>query len=285
MTDKGIGKSLLLACHSANMPLQLCSGVNTQMFVKTFAAILVAAGIGMAVHPAMAQEDQPLTPKQVDGVQKIIRAYLMEHPETITDAVEALREKMRAQAETDAKKAIVAYKDELFDSKDDPIAGNPKGDVTLVEFFDYNCGFCKQTMEPMFEAVKADGKVKIVFKEFPILTDDSIIASRVALAAKKQGKYDDIHRAFMKFRGRLDEKAIWRVATDTGLNIDQIKHDMSSPEIDKQLHRTKELARDLDIGGTPAFIIGDRVMSGALDQQVLKQLFEVNRKGTKAAQQ
>jgi protein-disulfide isomerase len=255
------------------------------MFVKTFAAILIAAGIGMASLPAVAQEDAPLTPKQVDGVQKIIRAYLLEHPEVISDAVEALREKMRAQSEADSKKAILSYKDELFDSKDDPIAGNPKGDVTLVEFFDYNCGFCKQTMDAMFDAAKADGKVKIVLKDFPILTDDSTIAARVALAAKKQGKYDDIHRAFMKYRGRLDEKAIWHVAADTGLNIDQIKRDMGSPDIDKQLRRTRELAHDLDIGGTPAFIIGDRIMSGALDQQVLKQLFEVNRKNGKTAAQ
>ena len=205
-------------------------GVCPSMIAKTLAAVLVAFGLAAAVtQPAAAQQDPALSDQQVEAVRKMVKAYLMEHPEVISDAVEALREKMRVQAETDAKKAIDTYKDELNNAKDDPVAGNPKGDVTLVEFFDYNCGFCKQTMDAMFEAAKADGKVKLVFKEFPILTDNSVVAARVALAAKKQGKYDEIHRAFMKFRGRLDEKEVWKLAAEAGLNIDQIKRDMARP--------------------------------------------------------
>jgi protein-disulfide isomerase len=254
------------------------------MIAKTLAALLVVFSIGVAARPAAAQEDQPLTPRQVEAVRKVVKAYLMEHPEVISDAIEALREKMRVEADSDAKKAIDAYKDELFNAKDDPVAGNPKGDVTLVEFFDYNCGFCKQTMDAMFDAVKADGKVKLVFKEFPILTDDSVVGSRIALAAVKQGKYDDIHRAFMKYHGRLDEKAMWKLAADAGINIDQVKRDVAAPEIDKQLHRNMELAHALDISGTPAFVIGDHILSGAMEQAVFRQLFDNARKA-KTAQQ
>ncbi|MDA8231666.1 MAG: DsbA family protein [Magnetospirillum sp.] len=255
------------------------------MIAKTFAAVFVVLGLGFAASPAIAQEDVPLTPKQVDGVRKIVRDYLMEHPEVIGEAIEALREKMRLQAEADAKKSIDAYKEELFNGKDDPVAGNPKGDVTLVEFFDYNCPFCKQSMEPLLDAVKADGKVKVVFKEFPILTDDSMVASRVALAAKKQGKYDEVYRAFMKYRGQLDEKAIWRLAAEAGVNVDQARKDAASPEIQKQIRRNQEIAHALDIGGTPTFIVGDHILSSALDQGGFKQLFESARKGTPQPQQ
>ncbi|MGE5548034.1 MAG: DsbA family protein [Solirubrobacterales bacterium] len=248
------------------------------MIRKTLAAALFATGIALTVHPAVAQESV-FTDKQADAVRKIVRDYLMEHPEVIGEAVEALREKMRAQADAEAKKAVVARKDDLFAAKDDPVAGNPKGDVTLVEFFDYNCGYCKLTMDPMSEAVKADGKVKVVYKEFPILSEESVAAARVALAAKKQGKYDEVHRAFMKYRGKLDEKAIFRLAGDAGANVDQLKKEMMAPEIEQQIKKNIELAHALDIGSTPTFVIGDRILSGAMEGQVFKQLIDITRKG------
>jgi protein-disulfide isomerase len=248
------------------------------MIAKTFAAILLAAGVALAAVPAHAQEDQSLSPKQAEAVRKIIKDYLMQNPEVIGEAIEALREKMRVQAEVDAKKAIEARKDELTKNADDPVAGNPKGDITLVEFFDYNCGFCKQTYDGLWDAVKADGKVRVVLKEFPILGPDSVTAARIALVAKAQGKYDDVHRAFMKYRGRLDEKTAFRLAAEAGLKEDQLRKDISAPEIDKQLKRNMDLATALEIGGTPAFVVGDKVVQSALDQATLKQLFDVARK-------
>jgi protein-disulfide isomerase len=204
----------------------------------------------------------------------------MEHPEVLGEALEALREKMRAQAEADARKMMEARKDEIYKSPDDAVGGNLKGDLTIVEFFDYNCGFCKQAYESMWEAVKADGKVRVVLKELPILGPDSITAARVALVAKAQGqaKYDEIHRAFMKFRGRLDEKAIFRLAGEAGMNVDQLKKDIGGADIDRQLKKTSDLARSLEISGTPTFIIGDRIISSALDQPTLKQLMDAARR-------
>jgi protein-disulfide isomerase len=250
------------------------------MIAKTFAALFVAAGLVLTAAPASAQEDTPLSPKQAEAVRKVVRDYLMEHPEVLTEALESLREKMRVQSEADARKMLEARKDEIFKSADDPVAGNLKGDVTIVEFFDYNCGFCKQTFDAMWEAVKADGKVRVVLKEYPILGPESVIAARVALVAKaqSQAKYDEFHRAMMKFRGRLDEKSIMRVAGDVGLNVEQVKKDMMGPDIDRQLKKTFELAHALDIGGTPTFIIGDRVVSSALDQPTIKQLVDIARK-------
>jgi protein-disulfide isomerase len=247
------------------------------MTPKFLAALVVAAGAAV-VQPAFAQEDQPFNPRQIEGVRKIVRDYLMEHPEVIGEAIEALREKMRAQAEQDAKKSIEAYKAELFDNKDDPVIGNPKGDVVMVEFFDYNCGFCKQVVEAMIEAAKADGNVKIVLKDFPILTEESASVARLAVASKKQGKYEDFYRALMKYRGRLDDKTALKLAAEAGLNADQLKKDAAAPEVAKQLRRNAEIARALDISGTPAFVVGDRVVSGALEQNIFRQLFAAARK-------
>jgi len=261
------------------------------MIRKSFGALgALLLGLTLAV-PAQAQEDQTFNAQQTDAIRKIVRNYLMEHPEVIGEAIEALREKMRAQAEADAKKAIEARKDEIFNAKDDPVAGNAKGDVVLVEFFDYNCPYCKVVLDPMLEAIKADGKARVVFKELPILSEDSLTAARVALAAKKQGKYDEVHRAFMKYRGKLDEKTIFRLAGEAGANVEQLKKEMMAPEIDAQLQKNMALAHALDIASTPTFIIAGadgsaaRTLSGAVEGQVFSQLIKLTRNGGKAGGQ
>ncbi|MBI5163180.1 MAG: DsbA family protein [Magnetospirillum sp.] len=251
------------------------------MIRKFLAAALVAAVFAL---PAAAQ-DSGFNDRQREDIERVVRAYLMKHPEVIAESIEALREKMRLSAEADAKKMIEAHAGELFRGSEDPVAGNPKGDVVLVEFFDYNCGFCRQTMETMFDAAKADGKVKIVFKEYPILSEDSEAAAKVALAARKLGKYEEVHRAFMKHRGPLDEKTAYRLAADVGLAADQLKKEANSPDIAKQLRKNRELAHALDIGSTPTWVIGDRIQSGAVEAQVFKQMFDITRKGGKLPQQ
>jgi len=260
--------------------------MNRKSFAASAALFL---GLTLAAQPSLAQE-QTFNEKQTEAIRKIVREYLMEHPEVIGEAVEALREKMRVQAEADSKKAIEARKDELFNAKDDPVIGNAKADVVLVEFFDYNCPYCKVVLDPMVEAMKADGKTRIVFKEMPILSDDSTTAARVALAAKKQGKYEEVHRAFMKFRGKLDDKTIFRLAGEAGANVEQIRKEMMSPEIEKQIRKNIELAHALDIASTPTFVVADanggaaRVLSGAIEGQVFRQLFDITRKGGKLQQ-
>lgn len=257
---------------------------------KIFAACAaLVLGLCLGLPAARAQENQTFNEKQTDAIRKVVRDYLMEHPEVIGEAIESLREKMRAQAEDEAKKAITARKDELFNAKDDPVAGNAKGDVVVVEFFDYNCPYCKVVLDPLMEAAKADGKTKVVFKEMPILSEDSVTAARVALAARKQGKYEEVHRALMKFRGKLDDKAIFRLAGEAGANVDQIKKEMMAPEIDAQIKKNMELAHALDIASTPSFVVADaggnaaRILSGAIEGQMFRQLFTITRNGGKAS--
>jgi protein-disulfide isomerase len=247
--------------------------------LKRLAAVAVVALLGFA-SSAQAQEEQPLSQKQQDAVKKIVREYIMANPEIIRDAIEALREKQRLEAEEEARKALVERGKEIFEDPDSPVLGNPQGDVTLVEFFDYRCTYCKGVAEAMFSIAKADGKLRLVFKELPILGPESVYAAKAALAARAQNKYEDFHRAMMKVRGVVNEDTILKTAQSVGLDVEKLKKDMTQPAVEDQLKRNMELARSLDINGTPAFIIGDRIIPGVVDADTMKKLIEQSRKPT-----
>jgi protein-disulfide isomerase len=239
--------------------------------VALLASMLMAA-------PARAQEEQPLNSKQSEAVKKLIRDYLMDNPQVIAEALEALREKERLVAEQDAQRALKDLKEEIQNDPEAPVAGNPKGDVVLVEFFDYRCTYCKSVSDTIFETVAKDGKIKLVLKEFPILGPESVLASRAALASRAQKKYIEFHRALMKVRGPLNEQTIMKTASDVGLNVDQLRKDMQSTDVENALRKNLTLARALNLAGTPTFIIGDRIIPTAVDQATLKQLVDQARK-------
>ncbi len=256
------------------------------MSFRTLAAAALLAG-SMTALPlaAHAQEDQPLTQKQQDAVKKMIHDYIMENPSVIVEAFEAMREKEQLAIETSAKKALTDRKAEVYNLKNDPaspVLGNPDGDVTIVEFFDYRCPYCKAVSDAVFDAVKADGKVRLVMKELPVLGPDSVLASRAALAARSQKKYAEFHRALMHSKGQLNEQVIYKIAADAGLNVEKLKKDMEDDQIDKVIKDNLDLARSLNVTGTPGFIVGDQVVPGAVSPQALKQLIDQARKPTKA---
>jgi protein-disulfide isomerase len=196
----------------------------------------------------------------------------------IVEALQSAEDKMKAQSEENARAAVAQRRQELLEDPTAPIAGNPKGNVTIVEFFDYRCPYCKQ-VEPALEALlKEDRELRIVYKELPILGKDSVYATRVALAARKQGTYDKFHAAMMAAKGQIDEKAVLQVAGDSGLDIERIKSDMVSAEIDDIIKRNYELAQALEIHGTPAFVIGDELVAGAIDIDTMKRKIAAARK-------
>ncbi len=159
-----------------------------------------------------------------------------------------------------------------------PIGGNAKGDVTIVEFFDYRCPYCKQ-VEPSLDALlREDERLRVVYKEWPILGKDSVYASRVALAAVKQGKYDVFHSAMMATQGQINEEVILKVANSVGLDVAKIKADMNTAEIEDILTRNKNLAEALGIHGTPAWVIGDEMIAGAVDIATMKAKIAAVRK-------
>lgn len=222
---------------------------------------------------------QSSMPKDRASLDQAIHDYLMAHPEVILDALKAAQQQADAQAVEQSRLVIATKRKELLDSPDDLVQGNPKGDVTLVEFFDYRCPYCKQ-IEPSLDALlKEDGKLRIVYKEFPILGEASVYAAHVALAAKKQGKYAEFHRAMMGTKGDIGDETALNVATSLGLDASRIKADMSAPEVDKVIDKNYALADALSIQGTPAIIVGDTLIPGAVDLDTLRKDIAAARAG------
>jgi protein-disulfide isomerase len=242
-----------------------------------FAAMAMLA---CALRPAAAQTDtKSFTPEQTQSIEQIVRDYLMRHPEVILEAVDALEQKRKAESEQQQREAVIAHRAEIFEDATAPVLGAATANVTLVEFFDYKCPYCKQMTAPMMRMLQDDKNLRIVFKELPILGPDSVIAARAALAAQRQGKYQPMHEALMRTRGTFDEATILRIAGEVGLDIQKLKADMNAPEFMQILERNRRLARDLQITGTPAFVIGERLIPGAVDPETLVKLIaEARRK-------
>ena len=212
-------------------------------------------------------------------IKEIVREILKENPELMLDAIQSLEAREREEAATKSARALTEYRSRLERDAADPVGGNAKGDVTLVAFLDYKCPYCKQVSDQLFKAVQADGKVRLVFKELPILGRESRIAAHAALAAMSQGKYLAIHKALLAERGPLDEANVMRIAGTVGLDTAKLKVDMAKGEIDALIKRNLELAHVLDIRGTPAFVIGNELIPGAVDATALRAAIDKARGG------
>ena len=236
-------------------------------------AVLLAGALAAPTRAA-----EPLTPEQKDAVEAVIHDYFLKHPEFMVEVLRAAEAKIKQDKAADARQAIAAYRKDLLADATSPVGGNPNGDVTIVEFFDYRCPYCKQ-VEPALEALmKDDPKIRIIYKEFPVLGTESVYASRMALAAVKQDKYLEFHKAMMATKGQITEKVILQVAATAGIDIGKAKADMTAPGIKDILQHNYSLAEALDINGTPAFIIGDTLVPGATDIDGLKKLIADARK-------
>lgn len=233
-------------------------------------ATMVAAAVSCFILPAMAQSD--LTAEQRRAMHEVIRAYLLENPEVIADAIRMLEEKQRMAAEQDAQVALNANRRALFDDPASPSQGEANADVTLVEFFDYRCGVCRRVYPVVANLLNSDRKIRRVYKDWPILGPESVYAARAALASRYQNKYIEFHHAMMESRVNLTEQSILDIGARVGLDKAQLQRDMERPEIEAQLRRNFELADALKLNGTPSFIIGDNVVRGARDLQTLKNL-------------
>ncbi len=219
-----------------------------------------------------------LTPEQRRAIEQVIREYLMRNPEVILDAVESLEQKRSDEARQAAKSVLADRRDEVLNDPESPVAGNPQGDVTIVEFFDYRCPYCKQVEPTLTQLRHDDAKLRLVYKELPILGPDSVVAAHAALAARKQGKYDQLHEVLMRSRGTLDEATVLKLAGDAGLDTARLKADMKSPDIEKIIARNVQLAHALGITGTPGFVVGNQLVPGAVDLETLRTLVAEARK-------
>jgi len=246
------------------------------MWLRLFSLVLAVAAVASLPQVAVAAD---FTPDQKAQIETIVRDYLKNHPEMLIDAIQAADDKLKADAKDKSVQALAAHRQEVLNDPLSPVAGNPNGNVTLVEFFDYRCPYCKQVEPALEKLVGDDRQLRFVFKEFPVLGPESETAARVALAARKQGKYDAFHRAMMATSGHIDEAVIYKVAASVGLDLDRLKQDMKSPDVDKELKANLELGKKLDLDGTPSFIVGDTIIPGAIGADDLKQLVANARAG------
>lgn len=249
----------------------------------TLLAFGFAAADAQDANAAAENAQAKMSDAQRSEIEKIVKEYLIANPEVLLDAQRALEEKMEKAQADKTKAALKENADDILRSSTAPVAGNPKGDVTVVEFFDYNCGYCRRSFDEIASVIKKDDNVRFVFKELPIIDPNaSPGAAKVALAADKQGKYLDVHQALMEGQGSASEATALAKAKSLGLDMDKLKADMKSPEIQKELDRVLELAKKLNVGGTPFFLVGDHIVAGGYDnlgELLLKHVKDVRKSG------
>jgi protein-disulfide isomerase len=230
-----------------------------------------AAALLMLALPVAAQE---FSAPQKGEIERIIKEYLISHPEVLQEAIAELDKRQAAADVEKAKAAVAGNAETLFNSTRQVVLGNPKGDVTMVEFFDYNCGFCKKAMADMFELLKDDPKLRIILKEFPVLGPGSVEAARVAVAVRMQDKtgkkYLEFHQKLLGGRGQADKARALAVAKEVGMDMKRIDTDLASDEIKVSLEESLKLAETLGLNGTPSYIVGNDVVIGAVGLDALR---------------
>jgi protein-disulfide isomerase len=248
-----------------------------RLFAAATAVLLAALFLP---QPASAQT---ISPAQRTEIEAIIKDYLIKHPEVLQEASAELEKR---QAVAEAAKHQTAVKDNaeaLFNSSRQVVLGNPQGDVTMVEFFDYNCGYCKRALADMVELMKTDPKLKIVLKEFPVLGEGSVEAARVAVAARMQDKtgkkYLDFHQKLLGNRGQIGRAQALAAAKDAGFDMARMEKDMAGNEPKATMEESFKLADALGLSGTPSYVVGSEVVIGAVGLPVLKEKVNAARCG------
>lgn len=221
------------------------------------------------LQTSSAQAAEPLTKTQIE---EIVRETLLNNPEIVIEAIEAYRAQQEAAELAQRDAAFKALKGQLFNDPETPDNAAESYDVTIVEFFDYQCHYCKKIHPDLASVLASDSKIRVLYKEFPILGPASVTAARAAFAAEQQGRYLDFHNALMDLRGALSEDRIFRLAGDLGLDTTKLRVDMQSPEIERKIQKNHRLANELGVTGTPAMFVGETFVPGYVDEARLRQL-------------
>ncbi len=232
-----------------------------------FSALLLATSA--LLLPSLSAQAEPANRAEVEV---IVKDYLTRNPEVVVDALNAYQEKKMQEAQTKSKEVIGTRKADIFEDPAAPKVGAKDADVVIAQFFDYHCGYCKHMLPVITQLLQEDKKLRVVFREFPILSADSDTAARAALAvyALAPEKYFAYHTALMKKQGRFDESALLAEAKTLGIKESAFKDAMKSSMVEDHVKKTRELARALGVSGTPAVLVGETLMPGAVSVEELK---------------
>ena len=231
--------------------------------------IVLLPGLGL---PALSRAADVQDPAAKGVIEEIVRDYIQAHPEVIEESLQKLEARRQAEAKQRGREAVAANQEELLRDPESPVHGNASGDVTLVEFFDYRCRYCKAVAGSVAQLLKDDPKVRLVYKDFPILGEVSVIASKAALASRAQGKYPAFHEALMEAKEDLTQATVLEIAAGVGLDTARLQADMEAPAIMAVIEKNRTLGRTLGLTGTPAFVVGQELAPGAMDLGEMKEL-------------
>jgi protein-disulfide isomerase len=236
--------------------------------------------LALCAAPASAQT---ISDGQRGEIETIVKNYLISHPEVLEEAMNELNKRQAAAEEEKHLASIAQNSEAIFNSPRNVTLGNKNGDVTFVEFFDYNCGYCKRAMTDMLDLMKADPKLKVVLKEFPVLSEGSVDAAKVAVAVRMQdpggAKYLDFHQRLLGGRGPADKARALAAAKEAGLDVARLEKDMASPEARATIDENFKLAESMGMNGTPSYVIGKQVVVGAIGVDGLKEKIGIARCG------
>jgi protein-disulfide isomerase len=235
-------------------------------------AVLLGSVLLVPLTDRPAAADEPKLSQQ--EIEKIVHDYLLREPEVLAEAFRRLQQRQSAAAATKAKQAILSNRQALLSDQTSPVEGNAQGKVTIVEFFDYRCVHCRHVAPTIDRIMSSNASVRVVYKNFPVLGEPSVLAARAAVAAQQQGGWPKLHRAMLAFQGDFTVESLLALGTSVGLDSARLKTDMMSPTTDKALQANMTLAAALGLDATPSFVIGDRLIRGALSPEAFQALVD-----------
>jgi len=235
----------------------------------TLALVLGIVASALVARPVVGADEPKLTQQEIE---KIVHDYLLREPEVLAEALRLLQQRQSSAAAQKAKQAIRDHQQALLSDQSSPVEGNAQGKVTIVEFFDYRCVHCRRVASTIDQLVRSNASVRVVYKNFPVLGEPSVLAARAAVAAQQQGGWPKLHRAMLAYEGDFTTETLLALGTSVGLDSGKLKTDMMSPATDKALQANLTLAAALGVDVTPTFVIGERVIKGALSAEAFQAL-------------
>ncbi len=217
------------------------------------------------------------TDSQKSEMEDMFKDYIMNNPKVIIDSLNKFQIDQRDEAQKAAKEALEQEYDNIVNNKDHAVVGNPDGDITVVEFFDYNCGYCKKAFPEIQQLIEDDKEVRVIFIDFPVLGPSSMELAKYSVAANMQGKYFEFHAALMNHKGQKTKEAVLEIAKEVGLDVEKLKKDAESEKVEKILKDNREIAGKLSIRGTPGFIVGKEIIGGYIPLEDMKQVISDER--------